>query len=71
MIGLVGWGVLVGLALAYQGLCLVRNDDGWPAFSDVLRVVMRYPAGRWILFGLWLWMGWHLFIRGWNFLLRG
>ena len=23
------------------------------------------------LFALWLWLGWHIFIRGWHFLLRG
>jgi hypothetical protein len=26
--------------------------------------------GRWALFALWLWAGWHLFIRRWLFLLR-
>jgi hypothetical protein len=31
---------------------------------------MRYPVGRWALFALWLWVGWHIFIRGWHFLLR-
>jgi hypothetical protein len=31
---------------------------------------MRYPAGRWVLFALWLWFGWHFFVRGWRFLLR-
>lgn len=24
-----------------------------------------------MLFGAWLWLGWHLFIRGWHFFLRG
>lgn len=70
MIGLAIWAVLIGAVLAYQGLGLVRNDDAWPAFSDVLRVVMRHSVGRWVLFGLWLWFGWHLFVRGWRFFLR-
>ena len=70
-LGLAIWAILVGAILAYQGLCLVRNDDRWPAFSDMLRVVMRTPVGRWVLFGLWLWLGWHLFVRGWRFFLRG
>jgi len=70
MIGLVIWAVLIGAVLAYQGLGLVHNNDAWPAFSDVIRVVMRYPVGRWVLFGLWLWFGWHLFVRGWRFFLR-
>jgi hypothetical protein len=71
VIGLIGWAVVIGVVLGYQGLCLVRNDDAWPAFSDMLRVVMRYPLGRWVLFGLWLWFGWHLFVRGWRFFLQG
>jgi len=71
MIGLVGWAILGGAVLAYQGWSLVRDDDAWPALSDIIRVVMRYPVGRWVLFGLWLWFGWHLFVRGWRFLLRG
>jgi Family of unknown function (DUF6186) len=70
MIGLAVWAVLIGGVLAYQGLGLVHNDDRWPAFSDLLRVVMRHAAGRWVLFGLWLWFGWHLFVRGWRFFLR-
>jgi len=70
MIGLVGWGIVVGGVLGYQGFCLLDNGDRWPALSDILRDVMRYPAGRWVLFGLWLWFGWHLFVRGWKFFLR-
>jgi hypothetical protein len=31
---------------------------------------MRYPVGRWAVFALWLWFGWHLFVRGWHFFLR-
>jgi hypothetical protein len=31
---------------------------------------MRPALGRAILFGLWLWLGWHVFIRGWTFFLR-
>ncbi len=70
MIGLIGWAVVIALLLGYQGWSLVSSDDRWPAFSDLLRVVMRYPVGRWLLFGLWLWLGWHLFVRGWRFFLH-
>jgi hypothetical protein len=31
---------------------------------------MTMALGRFILFGFWLWLGWHLFIRGWAFFLR-
>jgi Family of unknown function (DUF6186) len=70
IVGLIGWGVVFGILLAYQALCLVRSGDGWPALSDVVRMVTRNTVGRWALFGLWLWFGWHLFIRGWRFFLR-
>ena len=69
-IGLAVWALIVGVALAYQGFALIHNDDRWPAFSDVLRTVTRSPFGRWVVFGVWLWFGWHLFIRGWRFFLR-
>jgi hypothetical protein len=69
--GVAVWAALFALLLGYQGFALVRDDDRWPAFSDVMRTVMRYPVGRWILFALWLWFGWHLFVRGWRFFLRG
>jgi hypothetical protein len=69
--GVAVWAALFGILLAYQGFALVRDDDRWPAFSDVMRSVMRYPAGRWVLFALWLWFGWHMFVRGWRFFLRG
>jgi uncharacterized protein DUF6186 len=71
MAGLIGWALVMALVMSYQGLCLVRNDDKWPAFSDLIRVVTRYPAGRWVLFACWLWVGWHFFVRGWKFPLRG
>jgi hypothetical protein len=31
---------------------------------------MTVPLGRFLLFGLWLWLGRHLFNRGWDFFLR-
>jgi hypothetical protein len=69
--GVAIWAVLFALLLGYQGFALVRDDDDWPAFSDLMRTVMANPLGRWILFALWLWFGWHLFVRGWKFFLRG
>ncbi len=50
-----------------ESVCLIDRNS---RVSDVLRVAMRYPLGRWVLFGLWLWFGWHLFVRGWRFFLR-
>lgn len=68
MLAVVGWGVIFAALLSWQGVGLVRDD--WPVLSDMLRAIMRNPVGRWFLFGFWLWVGWHLFIRGWRFFLR-
>jgi Family of unknown function (DUF6186) len=71
LMGLVGWGLVIGLLFAYQGFCLAKGSDRWPAFSEILNTILRNPVGRVLLFGIWLWAGWHLFIRGWRFFLRG
>lgn len=70
MIGVVGWAVLVGALFVWEGIGLLRDDDGWPTLSDILRSAMRSPVGRFALFALWLWLGVHLFVRGWSFFLR-
>jgi hypothetical protein len=69
--GLTGWVVIIGLVLAWEGLGLAFAREGWPSMSDLLRAVSRPLAGRWILLALWIWLGWHLFVRGWRPLLRG
>jgi hypothetical protein len=66
LIGYLAWAVLFGAWFAWEGLALARVT-GIPSLSDVVRVIMRYPVGRWALFGLWLWAGWQLFIRRWLF----
>jgi hypothetical protein len=70
MIALVGYAVIVGALIAWQAVGLLRPDDDWPTLSELLRKVTRTAPGRWILFASWLWVGWHLFVRGWRFLLR-
>ena len=69
-LALVGYAVLFGALLAWQAVGLLRPADDWPTLSELLRKVTRNTAGRWILFASWLWAGWHLFVRGWRFLLR-
>ncbi len=69
-IAVVGWVVIVGVLLVWQGFGLTRGPE-WPTISDFFRGFMEVPAGRFLVFGLWLWLGWHLFIRGWSFFLRG
>jgi len=69
LIGYLAWAVLFGALFAWEGLALAEVT-GVPSFSDVVRVIMRYPVGRWALFALWLWAGWQVFIRRWLLLLR-
>ena len=69
LIGYLAWAVLFGALFAWEGLALARVS-GVPSFSDVVRVIMRYPTGRWALFALWLWAGWQIFIRRSLFLPR-
>ncbi len=70
MIGSIGWIVILTSFVAWEALGLFVGH-GWPTLSRVTRDVTRSPVGRWVLFGAWLWLGWHLFIRGWQFFLRG
>lgn len=70
LIGYLVWAVLFGALFAWEGVGLARQNDGFPTLSDCFRAIMRYPVGRWAVFALWLWFGWHLFVRGWHFFLR-
>ena len=68
-VAVIGWLALFAAILAWQGLALALGPP-WLTMSSMLRAFMRPPAGRIVLFGVWLWLGWHLFIRGWSFFLR-
>jgi hypothetical protein len=70
-VGYFVWAALFGALIAWEGIGLVRAGDAYPTLSDAVRGLMRYPIGRWALFALWLWLGWHVFIRGWHLPLRG
>jgi hypothetical protein len=72
LIGYLVWAAVFGALFGWEGYALARGGTaaGYPTLSDTARAVMRYPVGRWVLFALWLWFGWHTFIRGWHFLLR-
>ncbi|WP_190233040.1 DUF6186 family protein [Streptomyces avicenniae] len=69
--GYLVWAVLFGALFAWEGAGLLRPTDGIPTLSQAIDAVTRHHIGRWALFALWLWVGWHAFIRGWHFLLRG
>ncbi|WP_431683266.1 DUF6186 family protein [Kitasatospora sp. KL5] len=72
VIGYLVWAAVFGAVFAWEGIALVKGgaEAGFPTLSDATRAVMRYPVARWALFALWLWFGWHTFVRGWHFLLR-
>lgn len=69
-VAVAGWIVIFGVLFLWQGFGLAWGPP-WPTLSDMFRAFMRPVLGRWVLFGLWLWLGWHLFIRGWEFFMRG
>ena len=69
--GFVAWAVLFALILVVEALGLTLRGHQWPTISDIFRVALRPEWSRWLLFALWLWAGWHFFIRGWTFFLRG
>jgi len=69
LVGYLAWAVLFGALFAWEGLALA-GVSGVPSLSGVVRVIMRYPVGRWVLFALWLWAGWRFFIRRWLLLFR-
>jgi Family of unknown function (DUF6256)/Family of unknown function (DUF6186) len=69
-VGYLVWAALFGALIAWEAIGLARPDDAFPTLSDAVRALMRYPVGRWVLFALWLWLGWHAFVRGWHLPLR-
>ncbi len=71
MIGYALWAMLFVALLVLEACGLTRSGHQWPTLSDLFRSATRPVYGRWIFFALWLWMGWHFFIRGWEFFLRG
>jgi hypothetical protein len=71
VIGYALWALLLVAALTLEALGLTVSGRQWPTVSDLFRSGTRPVYGRWIVFALWLWAGWHFFIRGWEFFLRG
>ncbi len=71
MIGFVLWALVLAALAVLEGLGVTLRGHQWPSISDMLRSATRPTVGRWIALALWLWFGWHLFIRGWTFFLRG
>jgi hypothetical protein len=71
MVGFVLWAALFAGMVVLEGISLSTRGKDWPSLSDLLRAATRPVFGRWIMLAFWLWLGWHMFIRGWPFFLRG
>lgn len=57
-----GYAALVVLAVR---LALRARGTGRPGSTPTayLATVMSHPAGRWMVLLLWMWVGWHFFVR--------
>jgi hypothetical protein len=57
-----GYGALavVAVALVVHARRVDRPDLGPTAY---LAAIMERPVGRWLVLLLWLWTGWHFFVR--------
>lgn len=61
-ITLVGYTVLLSALAVYEILAL--RVAAIPTLGDLAAVIARSRAGRWFLLVGWVWLGWHLFVRG-------
>ncbi|HKF31177.1 MAG TPA: DUF6186 family protein [Jatrophihabitantaceae bacterium] len=58
--------ILGGYAvLAVCAAVLLVRACGRPGATPAayLTTVMHHPVGRWVLLLLWMWVGWHFFVR--------
>jgi hypothetical protein len=61
-ITLIGFAVIVGAAIVWEIVATLHPR--WVTVGQVQRWLMRSFAFRVFLFGLWAWLGLHLFARG-------
>lgn len=59
---LAGFGVLAAAAVTYQVLGVARRQS--PTLGQAVGTLLRTPFGRPALLAAWLWLGWHVFVRG-------
>ena len=58
---LLGFALIAAVALV---LVLVsRRSDRLRSFGDLMTFVLRHWPARFLLVVLWLWLGWHIFVR--------
>lgn len=59
---LAGFVVLATAMITYQLLGLVRRTT--PTMGQAVSPLLGTRYGRPVLLAAWLWLGWHLFVRG-------
>ena len=57
------WLALVLAVGAWQVYCW-RRRPRLPSLGDAVSLLGARPAGRAVLTVAWLWLGWHVFVRG-------
>ena len=66
---MMGQGAILGgyatLAVLAVTLVMYARTTGRPGASPraYLATVTSRPAGRWLVLLLWMWVGWHFFVR--------
>lgn len=58
---LAGYAALAAVMVVYQLVGIISRRT--PTMGQALQPVKRSNAGRLILLVVWLWAGWHLFVR--------
>lgn len=59
---LAGFAVLTAAMLAWQALAVLVGRTA--TLGQAITTLTRRRAGRPVLLVAWLWLGWHLFVRG-------
>ena len=61
-ITLAGYALVAAVALAYELAGRLRHRT--PTLAEATLVLTRRPVPRALVLLGWLWLGWHLFVRG-------
>jgi cation transport ATPase len=56
------WVVLVALLVVWQ--VRTATTPSLPSFGALVRLARRHWISRWVLLLAWVWLGWHVFVRG-------
>jgi hypothetical protein len=59
---LLGFVILAAAAVTYQVLGVARREPA--TFGQAVDALLSTRFGRPMVMAAWLWLGWHLFVRG-------